>query len=61
MNPRVVIPCHFDMLIHNVGSPDMFRVALDLMGSPAKFVMLNYYEPWLYRGSTETAPKAVKG
>ncbi len=49
------------MLIHNVGSPDMFRVALDLIGSPAKFVMLNYYEPWLYRGSTETAPKAVKG
>jgi L-ascorbate 6-phosphate lactonase len=61
VNPHIVIPCHYDMLIHNVGSPEMFRVALKMIGSPAQFVMLNYYEPWLYSGSTETAPKTVNG
>lgn len=59
VNPKIAIPCHYDMMIHNVGSPEMFRVALELIGSPAQFVRLNYYEPWLYRRSTKAAPEAV--
>jgi L-ascorbate 6-phosphate lactonase len=61
VNPRVAIPCHYDMLVNNVASPEMFRVALELIGSPAQFVMLNYYEPWLYRRSTGAAAEAVNG
>ena len=49
LRPRVVIPCHYDMMINNVGSPEMLRVALDLIGSEAAFVQMKYYEPWLYR------------
>ena len=30
IRPRVVVPCHYDMMINNVGSPAMLRVALDL-------------------------------
>jgi L-ascorbate 6-phosphate lactonase len=49
IRPRVVIPCHYDMMINNVGSPEMFRTALDLVQSTAAFQMLRYYEPWVYR------------
>ena len=49
IRPRVVTPCHYDMMINNVGSPEMFRVALDLAGCDAAFHQMNYYEPWLYR------------
>ena len=47
--PRIVIPCHYDMMVNNVGSPEMFRVALDLLQSKTKFIRLPYYEPWLYQ------------
>ena len=46
--PTVVIPCHYDMMINNVGSPAMFRVALEHAGSSARFRLLRYYEPWVY-------------
>jgi L-ascorbate 6-phosphate lactonase len=49
IRPRVVIPCHYDMMINNVGSPSMLRVALNLNGSNARFVQMKYYEPWLYQ------------
>jgi L-ascorbate 6-phosphate lactonase len=49
VQPRVVIPCHYDMMINNVGSPAMLRVALALIGSNAAFVQMKYYEPWLYQ------------
>jgi L-ascorbate 6-phosphate lactonase len=49
IRPQVVIPCHYDMMVNNTGSPDMLRVALDLVGSDATFVLMKYYEPWLYR------------
>ena len=49
VRPRAVIPCHYDMMINNVGSPGMLRIALDLMGSNAAFKLMNYYEPWLYQ------------
>lgn len=49
IQPRVVIPCHYDMMINNVGSPQMFRTALELAGSTAQFVLLPYYEPWIYQ------------
>jgi L-ascorbate 6-phosphate lactonase len=51
IQPRVVIPCHYDMMVNNVGSPQMFRAALELAGSTAEFVVLPYYEPWIYRRS----------
>lgn len=49
LRPRVVVPCHYDMMVNNVGSPEMLRVALDLLGSDAVFFVMKYYEPWLYR------------
>ena len=49
LNPKVAIPCHYDMMVNNVGSPEMLKVALDLVGSEAAFKMLRYYEPWFYR------------
>jgi L-ascorbate 6-phosphate lactonase len=49
LRPRVVIPCHYDMMINNVGSPEMMRVALELAGSDASFVLMRYYEPFIYQ------------
>ena len=49
IRPRAVTPCHYDMMINNVGSPEMLRVALDLIGSDAAFFQMKYYEPWLYK------------
>ncbi|MDW5265988.1 MULTISPECIES: MBL fold metallo-hydrolase [Acidobacteriaceae] len=49
IRPRVVLPCHYDMMVNNVGSPEMLRVALDLLGSNADFFIMKYYEPWLYK------------
>ena len=36
---RVAIPCHYDMMINNVVSPEMLRVALDVVGSGADFTI----------------------
>jgi L-ascorbate 6-phosphate lactonase len=49
LRPRLVIPCHYDMMINNVGSPEMMRVALELAGSDASFFQMRYYEPLIYR------------
>ena len=46
--PRVAIPSHYDMMVNNVGSPRMFRVALERLGSTAEFHQLPYYEAWVY-------------
>jgi L-ascorbate 6-phosphate lactonase len=48
VDASVAIPCHYDMMINNIGSPEMFKVALERCGAPAKCHMLRYYEPWLY-------------
>jgi L-ascorbate 6-phosphate lactonase len=47
--PKVAIPCHYDMMINNVGSPSQFRAALERTGAASQFHMLRYYEPWLYQ------------
>lgn len=47
--PRVVVPCHYDMMVNNVGSPEMLRVAMEAVGCDAAFRALRYYEPWVYR------------
>jgi L-ascorbate 6-phosphate lactonase len=49
LRPQIVIPCHYDMMVNNVGSPEMFRVALDNLHSDAEFTLLKYYEPWVYQ------------
>jgi L-ascorbate 6-phosphate lactonase len=55
--PSVAVPCHYDMMVNNVGSPEMFKVALDLIGSKSEFRVLRYYEPWLYtRGAHQIEP-----
>lgn len=55
IRPRVAIPCHYDMMVNNVGSPAMFRVALERAGTSAKFVMLPYYRPWIYSRRPESS------
>jgi hypothetical protein len=37
------------MMVKNVGSPEMLRVASDLVGSDAAFVLMHYHQPWLYQ------------
>ena len=49
IRPRVVVPCHYDMMVNNTGSPDSLRVALNLAGSDSTVHVMEYYEPWLYR------------
>ncbi|HEX4030725.1 MAG TPA: MBL fold metallo-hydrolase [Terracidiphilus sp.] len=49
IRPRVAIPCHYDMLVNNVGSPEMLRVAIEAADCDAKFVAMRYYQPWLYQ------------
>ena len=49
LRPEIVIPCHYDMMVNNIGSPEMFRVALDNLHSDAEFTLLKYYEPWVYQ------------
>jgi L-ascorbate 6-phosphate lactonase len=48
VEPAVAIPCHFDMMINNIGNPDMFRAALNLVGSKARVQVLDYYQPWVF-------------
>ncbi len=54
IKPKVAIPCHYDMMINNIGSPGMLKVALDIVGATAKYHMLTYYEPWLYQRAGES-------
>jgi L-ascorbate 6-phosphate lactonase len=49
IRPRVTIPCHYDMMVDNVGYPQMLKVALDVLGVDTDFVMMKYYEPLVYR------------
>ena len=49
IRPRVAVPCHYDMMVNNTGSPDSLRVAMDLIDSGSTFFAMKYYEPWLYR------------
>jgi L-ascorbate 6-phosphate lactonase len=48
VNPRVAIPCHYDMMVNNVGNPEAFRVSLNLLESRVEVRILDYYLPWLY-------------
>lgn len=56
LGPRVAVPCHYDMMINNVANPEMFRVALDILGCPVPVHIPRYYEPWVY--SPEHLPPA---
>jgi len=49
INPKVVIPCHYDMMVNNVGNPEMFHSALQILGVKSRYQQLNYYHPWLYK------------
>jgi L-ascorbate 6-phosphate lactonase len=49
VDPAIAIPCHYDMMINNVGHPDMLRTALNLVGSSATVQVMDYYRPWVFR------------
>jgi L-ascorbate 6-phosphate lactonase len=49
ISPIVAIPCHYDMMINNIGHPDMLRTALGLVGSKAQVQVLDYYHSWVFR------------
>lgn len=49
IDPKIVIPCHYDMMVNNVGSPEMFRSALNVLGCESQYVEFSYYEPWVYK------------
>ncbi len=49
VDPTLAIPCHYDMMINNIGHPDLLRTALCLVGSAAKVQVLDYYQPWIFQ------------
>lgn len=55
IHPGAVIPCHHDMMVNNVGCPDMLRVALDVVGSDAAFTVLRYYQPTVFSSGRAAA------
>lgn len=46
--PRTAIPCHYDMMINNIGHPHMLEVSLRVLGDSTPVQILPYYEPWIY-------------
>lgn len=49
INPAVVIPCHYDMMIHNVEQPERLRTSLECLGSKVVVQIMDYYRPWVFR------------
>lgn len=49
IQPKVVIPFHHDMIVHNIGNPEMFHVFLEVLGCKSIFQLIPYYEAWVYR------------
>jgi L-ascorbate 6-phosphate lactonase len=49
IKPKVVIPCHYDMMINNVGDPNLLRTALNVVGAYTQMHVMDYYSPWLFR------------
>ncbi len=49
IKPKVVIPFHYDMMVNNVGNPDMFRVFLNIVGADSDCHIMPYYAPWVYQ------------
>ena len=48
IKPKVVIPCHYDMMINNIGNPLIFESFLCHYKSMSKFQLMTYYEPYIY-------------
>ena len=48
IKPKVIIPCHYDMMINNTGNPLVFESFLNLEHSQSKFHLMRYYEPFVY-------------
>ena len=48
IKPKVIIPCHYDMMINNTGNPLVFESFLNIENSVSKFHLMNYYEPYIY-------------
>jgi len=51
VRPRIVVPCHYDMMVNNVGCPEMLKVALDTVGSSTRFFQMRYYHPFVYHAT----------
>jgi L-ascorbate 6-phosphate lactonase len=48
VQPEVVIPTHFDMMACNQEDPAVFQNCLKAQGTSAKYVRLQYYEPYVF-------------
>jgi len=48
VQPGVVIPTHYDMMVCNQQDPAMFENSLQEQGVTAKYIRMGYYEPYLY-------------
>ena len=49
IQPKVVIPFHYDLMVDNVVNPEMFRRFLNVVGCESTFHLMSYYEAWVYR------------
>ncbi len=48
VNPRVAIPCHYDMFPDNSADPRQFRAALALTGAASAYKELTHGEPFVF-------------
>lgn len=47
IKPKVVIPCHYDMMVNNIGNPLIFESFLNLSHSESRFELMTYYKPYI--------------
>jgi L-ascorbate 6-phosphate lactonase len=48
IKPKIIIPCHYDMMINNIGNPLIFETFLNIEKSKSKFHLMDYYKPYIY-------------
>lgn len=48
IQPKVAVPCHYDMMVHNIAHPDMLRTSLEVLGCDIPVKVLDYYAAWVY-------------
>lgn len=48
IHPQIVIPCHFDMMPHNLQAPHMFRKSLWEKSKIIKYLRMDYYRAYFF-------------
>jgi L-ascorbate 6-phosphate lactonase len=49
INPKVAIPCHYDMFPDNTADPQQFRACLRYKASGVRYEQLDYVQPFIFK------------